>query len=207
MNQLTQFTGIATVTEFNGKPILISAGDIETLKGYLGVQNEAGDPEICHVCIAVGPRAEINIPSMAGFLAAKKFADMLGTRTIGNEISDEEAAEAKRLGLVVVFGYSDDNTEFKGVINNEFGCYNGSEINFTKGGCSIDDERMEELEGLVHDGILKELPTLNTIHAQWCAPDLATWSYKTEIPHATFNVMEDDELFCTGIVFSISDLK
>ena len=58
MNQLTQFTGIATVTEFNGKPILISAGDLDTLKAYLGVQNETGHPDICHVCIAVGPRAE-----------------------------------------------------------------------------------------------------------------------------------------------------
>lgn len=58
MNKLTTFTGVATVTEIEGKPILISAGDIGTLKAYLGVQDETGNPEICTVAITVGPRCE-----------------------------------------------------------------------------------------------------------------------------------------------------
>jgi len=201
MNQLTQFTGIATVTEFNGKPILISAGDIETLKGYLGVQRESGDPEICHVCIAVGPPAEISIPSMSGFIAAKKFADMLGTRVIGNEISPEDASEAKRLGLVVVFGYSDDCTEFRGSIYDEHGL---GKITFTSKGVFFDCDELEEMEGQVHDGKIASLPNLNWINATY---GIAGHRYASDIPHSTFNVMEGADVFCTGIVFSISDLK
>ena len=45
------------------------------------------------------------------------------------------------------------------------------------------------------------------ITAVWCDPESgASWSYKTDIPHETFNIYEDGELFCIGIVFSIDDL-
>ena len=46
-----------------------------------------------------------------------------------------------------------------------------------------------------------------TIEAVWCDnASGASWSYKTDIPHETFNIYEDGELFCVGIVFSVEDL-
>ena len=56
---LTTFTGIATFIEHNGNSIIITAGSLAILKDYLGEQHAEGDPEICHVGITVGPRAEI----------------------------------------------------------------------------------------------------------------------------------------------------
>ena len=47
---------------------------------------------------------------------------------------------------------------------------------------------------------------LREIEAVWCAPGKPTWSYETDIPHATFNICEDGELYCEGIVFSIDHL-
>ena len=32
------------------------------------------------------------------------------------------------------------------------------------------------------------------------------WTYMTDIPHATFDVMDDGELYCRGIVFALADL-
>lgn len=32
------------------------------------------------------------------------------------------------------------------------------------------------------------------------------WEFQTEIPHETFEIFEDEELFCTGIVFSVNEL-
>lgn len=32
------------------------------------------------------------------------------------------------------------------------------------------------------------------------------WTYSTEIPHATFEIIEEGEKFCRGIVFDINDL-
>ena len=37
----------------------------------------------------------------------KKFAEMLNNRIEGNELTEEEEINAKELGFVVVFGYSD----------------------------------------------------------------------------------------------------
>lgn len=50
---------------------------------------------------------------------------MLNGREYGDEITREEEAMAKAHGLVVVFGYSDDNMEFCGAITDEVGCYDG----------------------------------------------------------------------------------
>lgn len=46
------------------------------------------------------------------------------------------------------------------------------------------------------------------IEAVWCPdePD-CSWAYKTDIPHVTFDVVEDGELYCRGIVFRLADAK
>ena len=201
MKELTTFTGIATVTEFDGKPILISAGDIDTLKAYLGQQEQPGDPEVCNVSITVGPRAEITLPSMAGLIAAQKFASKLGIRQIGRELTREESEEAKSLGLVVVFGSSDDLAEFRGAIYDESGL---GDIYFTAKGKFFDEDRIEELEGMLRDGEIASLPPINRINAFYGE---IGHQYFTEIPHARFTVMEDGEQFSEGIVFHISDLN
>ena len=53
----------------------------------------------------------------------------------------------------------------------------------------------------------------NGIEAVWCSKEnnpVIAWTYKTEIPHATFDVLETDdeesEIQCRGLVFSIKDL-
>ena len=33
-----------------------------------------------------------------------------------------------------------------------------------------------------------------------------SWTYETAIPHATFEILEDEEKYCRGIVFDIKDL-
>lgn len=45
-----------------------------------------------------------------------------------------------------------------------------------------------------------------SIEALWCKEDGYSWTYKTEIPHATFEVVEDEEPYCRGIVFALADL-
>lgn len=32
------------------------------------------------------------------------------------------------------------------------------------------------------------------------------WTYKTNIPHLDFNIMEEGEVYCEGLVFFIGDL-
>lgn len=76
---------------------------------------------------------------------------------------------AEKNGIVVVSGASDDLMEFSGAINDEVDVYDGGIVGVTK-------------DGLVDGGA--------EIEAVWCAEE-APWTYKTEIPHEQFNVVED----------------
>ena len=105
-----------------------------------------------------------------------EFAKQLNGGEYGNELTRSEEQEAKELGFVVVFGYSDDNAEFRGAIDDEVGCYNGGRI-YENGEDYID--------------------------AVWCEGEYS-WTYNTNIPHATFDIYEDGEKYCRGIVFKRS---
>ncbi len=138
-------------------------------------------------------------------LTKEQLAETLNGNEYGNEITKEQEQQAKENGLVVVFGYSDDNMELRGALNDEFGCYEGGEIKFTKEGKEIDEDDMEVLEKY------NVVPKLNTIEAVWDEPfdetdERCSFQYKTDIPHSKFRIMEDEELYCVGIVFNISDL-
>jgi len=49
---------------------------------------------------------------------------------------------------------------------------------------------------------------ITEITAEWCPSDVeCSWKISTELPHETFNIMEDGDLYCIGIVFDFSDIK
>jgi hypothetical protein len=49
---------------------------------------------------------------------------------------------------------------------------------------------------------------MQKIKAVWDPEDIdASWKIETEIPHETFDIMEDGELFCRGVVFHVDDVK
>lgn len=129
-------------------------------------------------------------------MTKEMLAEKLTGREIGNELEPLEEKAAKDNGLVVVFGYSDDNVEFRGAIYEEVGAYGGATVEFTKSGIFRDEDDDEVLEKYS-----AQVP-FNKIVAAY-----SPWTFTTEIPHVTFDIMEDGELSCRGIVFSINDLK
>ena len=119
------------------------------------------------------------------------FARLLNGREYGNEKTNEEERQAADLGLVVVFGYSDDGVEFKGCISEEAGAYEGNIFYITP-----------KLK-------IKYKPKKGRkmVMAEWDATKPpCSWLIDSEIPHANFDIMEDGELFCRGIVFHVSDV-
>lgn len=130
-------------------------------------------------------------------VTAKQLAERLSGCDYGLEISNAEIEIAQTYGLVVVYGYSDDNMEFDGAICDEVDCWNGGKAFVSKSRKVYAD-----------DGSVPEDAKRNVIEALWCAPGSdAAWTYRTDIPHEAFNVYEDGELFCVGLVFSLEDLK
>lgn len=130
-----------------------------------------------------------------------EFAARLNGRNYMKEITPAEAAEADDLGFVVVFGYSDDNVEFRGVIHDEVGAYGGTTMRVTSMGIMpswslLDHDDEDACEAYFKQ---KHGPGFN-IRANFDDAGY-TWTFTTEHPHAPFDVMEDGEKFCRGIVF------
>lgn len=142
-------------------------------------------------------------------MTKESLAELLNGREYRNEISNEEEKIAELNDLVVVFGASDDLLEFRGVVDDEIGCFDGGNaylVKKKKGWTVMDesdyDEKKEQMEEFDSHFIGHE------IEAVW-SPDEpeCSWLIKTEIPHATFDIMEDGELYCRGVVLSVKDLN
>ena len=139
-------------------------------------------------------------------MTAKELAEMLSGREVGEEIVMGEERDIKDAGLVVVYGYSDDNVEFCGAINDEVGSYDGGtrlphrDRHSGKPSC----ECAEDCDCPYFDAARKKA---KTIKAVWRNRGGPCWTFETDIPHETFTIMEDGEPWCIGIVFSMADLE
>jgi len=123
----------------------------------------------------------------------------------GSEYGSEGApglfAEMKAAGLVAVFGASDDLMEFRGAIADEEYCLGDGDVHLDQDGL-LENECTED--ECPHFTKLKS--RTRAIKAIWDR-DGISWQYETSIPHKTFDVMEDGEVYCRGIVFQLADAK
>lgn len=134
-------------------------------------------------------------------LTATAFAAMLDGRQYGSEITKEEERVAADAGLVVVFGYSDDNVELRGAIDAEVSAYNGTTVRLD--GSDVLENDCENEDCPHFERAMARAPFFR---ARWCAPDAkAAWTFDVLWPHATFTIFEDGEPFCVGVVFALSD--
>jgi len=137
-------------------------------------------------------------------MTKEQLAAKLNGREYGDEITTEETRQAEKSGLLVVFGYSDDNAEFRGAFNDEFGCYNGGEFKVDRKGLLPERENISDDDEALKDYFKRE-PKAAIIEALWCKEKGYSWTYKTEVPHATFDIMEEGEKYCRGIVIAMKD--
>jgi hypothetical protein len=143
--------------------------------------------------------------------AIDRAIEMLDGVEYTEEDRDSVFEYAKEHDLVIVFGASDDLIELRGAIEDETGAYDGGTIHLDKKGIipefnNIDSSDKEALRDYFsREGKGKK------IEAIWCPEEngevIASWAYKTEIPHKVFKVMEDDEVYCFGIVFDLAHLS
>lgn len=137
-------------------------------------------------------------------MTMKEFAKMLSGREYGMELTKDEERQAADAGLVVAYGYSDDNVELRGAIDEEVGAWDGTTIRLTKTGV-LQGPTCDSAENCECPYFSAAKNAAKTIEAVWGAGGVS-WTFETDIPHETFNIYEDGELFCVGIVFSVEDL-
>ena len=132
----------------------------------------------------------------------RELAEKLDGNLIGEEISLKEAREAKNNNLVVVFGSSDDLMEFRGAIYGEVYSYGDGVAYLNENG--LIENKCDEANCPYFNEIIK---SAITIKALWCHTDGPCWTYKTKISHETFDIFEEGEPYCKGIVFLMGDIK
>lgn len=123
----------------------------------------------------------------------------MNDRQCGDEIVNGTIELAKENNLVILFGASDDLMEFRGAIDDELDCFEGGTAYLTKFGLLQECE----CECVYYRNAKTDA---KTIEALWCE-DEYSWTYKTDLPHETFEIFEDDEKYCKGIIFSLNDIK
>jgi hypothetical protein len=109
--------------------------------------------------------------------------DLIGGLEYGEEIPTIAKEFCENHNIVIVYGHSDDLMEFDGAIYDEVGAYGGG-VAYIKDGELNVDEGTRKIELLWRDGNI-------------------AWTFKTDIKHETFNIMEDGEIFCVGIIFEL----
>ena len=139
-------------------------------------------------------------------MTPKELAAKLHGMEYRDDIPKDLLAEAKKSRLIIIYGASDDLMEFSGAIYDELGA----------GTAFIDSEGLlpdfENIDKDAYDGKkeLKEYfrrePFAKPVEALWCETKEINWTYKTDIPHETFDIMEDGEIYCRGIVISLDNL-
>ena len=142
-----------------------------------------------------------------------KLAKALDNIEYPCHISKELIKQAKEDGIVIVFGSSDDLLEFRGVVNDENNVY-GIDVTLIdkegvlpidENGCITDFDNLTNIQDCA--SLVKRFEKSVAVTSYWQPDDdsNASWAYSVpeHIEWEPFNVMEDGELYCVGIVFKL----
>jgi hypothetical protein len=130
-------------------------------------------------------------------ITAKQAAAALNGNQYRNEGSHELFTRMNEANprLVAVFGYSDNIMMLQGAECDE----RYGEARFTKDGLlenECDDDKCPHFAKTAKNATL--------VRAIWGDTGIS-WTYQIDIPHETFLIMEGDDVYCRGIVFSLAD--
>jgi|TARA_B110000196_G_scaffold320373_1_gene342491 hypothetical protein len=134
---------------------------------------------------------------------AYELANELDGKDYPLSISVELMAKVKTSGLTVVTGSSDDIMSFCGAIDGEGDVYEGGEVLVSPDGVLEDFDNLESESEF--DAYYAKKANAKPIEAFWYK-DGVKWSYKTSIPHETFELFKGGEVVCVGLVFSVSGI-
>ncbi len=137
-------------------------------------------------------------------MTREEWAAKLNGREYREEMDDDEQNRAKKDDVLIVFGASDDLIEFRGIIYDEVGCIDGGEI-------AVDIEHSKAFRRDDHScdcefcGFKERAIRSTAIEAQWSEGGYS-WLLKTRVPHSTFEIVEEGEKYCRGLVIDGSSL-
>jgi hypothetical protein len=154
------------------------------------------------------PEPDLEDVKMSDVMTAKQLAEILTGREYRSETTTEERNAAANAGLVIVFGAGDDLMEFEGAINDEVGSWKGATVTVDPTGIQADWDGIDSADRrdieFMRDYFRREGGG-RTIEALWAKEGDYSWTFKTDLPHETFEIVEDGAPYCRGIVFALAD--
>ena len=149
-------------------------------------------------------------------METKRLAEIWNGREYGEEITKEQIDVAKASWLIVIFGASDDTVIIKGAIDEEMWVSDEENTiyNFTKDWkLVLDYDNLFEGELDQSDINSNTLDILSDFYKEFIKTtsefvaefdkNWYSWFITTENEHSTFDIMEDWEKFCRGIVLKL----
>jgi hypothetical protein len=143
-------------------------------------------------------------------MTKEELAAHLDGRMYPHRFAPTVIAEATASRLVVITGASDDIMSFEGAIDDELGACDGTTARITPAGLLPDWDSVDrDDKAAVKSYFEMERAGVVEVHAVWSPKDEPTlsWRFATDLPHATFELLEDDEVYCRGIVISMADVE
>ena len=146
-------------------------------------------------------------------MTSKELAESLNGREYRKETTPEIIQLAKDNGLVIVYEYLHSITDFEGAISERIDSFEGGKIYFNKDGSNFTDVNGMAFLTYHKD---KDEPDANMVESVWDENEKImhegtglyySWTFKTEVPHETFDIFDEGDPYCRGIVLSINDLK
>jgi hypothetical protein len=137
-------------------------------------------------------------------LTKEQFAAKITGREYPFRMSEDEVTLASNNRFIVVRGESDDLCETEGADSDECGA--PGRIAFSSSGKMIQEPDDDEQTVLNKFGFKWNANVAFTVDLLWCAEKGYSWTCKTDAPHATFEIIEDGDPFCRGLVIDLKEL-
>ena len=139
-------------------------------------------------------------------VTAEEFAAMINGNQYLSELTREQKKLAFQSRLMVFFGRSDDLLEVEGVGEEEYGAWNGADIQFTKTGAHVDLD-WDGHEDAIAKGYTPPEPAFS-LSVEWCPDGFdGSWLIVPDCKHASFIIKEDGDLYCQGCVVDLKQFE
>lgn len=130
---------------------------------------------------------------------AEELALALDGREYPLQMSETHTQFAKDNNLVVVYGLSDDLVMFNGAWCEE--AYGPGDVFVNENGPIEDPDCDCKYATKYYSDQKSKAARIRVRHGE-----TAYWEYETEVPHATFKIIEDDQINCIALVINADDL-
>jgi hypothetical protein len=147
-------------------------------------------------------------------MTVKEWAGKLNGIEYPADELDRFSKEMAEDGIIAAYGASDDLLEFCGVINDEVGAWDGTTVKIAAGEDGELKIFNEEENRETAEFNKMQIACMKKIVAIWCPHDehnkaWASWHITAPDiePFYYFDIMEDGELFCRGLLFEAKQAK